>query len=219
MPYLISGLLVFTYILVHYFVKGWIGFHSNSPWAGSFALNSISAWPKHIILLIWRLIDFGRIGMWIVLFIVLIHARKKLSVLKTIEFKGMIVITIGLLIVLGLNFVIYKGVNAHRYLLPLYFSTSLIFFLIVKAVMGHKYKSLIWIVCISLWSGHFWIYPDHVSQGWDSSLAHVPYYSLRSNMIDYLEKHSISISDVGCQFPNIAESRFITLIENEKTHF
>ncbi|PQB06509.1 hypothetical protein BST83_04525 [Polaribacter filamentus] len=52
-------------------------------------------------------------------------------------------------------------------------------------------------------SGNLWLYPREISQGWDATLAHVPYHSLRIEAIDYLNKEKIDVDKVASFFPNL----------------
>ncbi|MEM6321045.1 MAG: hypothetical protein AAF960_25490, partial [Bacteroidota bacterium] len=58
-------------------------------------------------------------------------------------------------------------------------------------------------VFVGLATGNLWIYPKGIAQGWDTTLAHLPYYSLRKKMINFLETEKIPLTDVGTVFPNI----------------
>jgi hypothetical protein len=108
----------------------------------------------------------------------------------------------------------------HRYLIPIYLSFSLltasIFF---SDFVNRKFRLmliLIWFV-ISL-TGNLWIYPNKISKGWDSTLAHLPYYKLRLSAIDYIEASKIDFKDVDSFFPNYYTLEEIDL-KNDKRHF
>ncbi|MEM1119289.1 MAG: hypothetical protein AAGJ18_02505, partial [Bacteroidota bacterium] len=45
--------------------------------------------------------------------------------------------------------------------------------------------------------------PKKIAQGWDATLAHLPYYRLRQKMIDYIDKAAIPYHEVGTVFPCI----------------
>jgi hypothetical protein len=64
-------------------------------------------------------------------------------------------------------------------------------------------------------SGNAWIYPERISQGWDSSLAHLPYYKARNQMINYIKQKNLPLSDIGTAFPNTALFKYIDLTEEE----
>ena len=64
-PYLPAGIIAFSFLAFHYWKTGWIGFHSNSEWAPGFELVSGKQLIKNAIILGWRLLDFGRIFVWL----------------------------------------------------------------------------------------------------------------------------------------------------------
>ena len=63
--FLPSVVIAATWLWLHYQHTGWIGFHSDSPWASSFQQVSLAQMLKNAILFIWRLLDFGRITVWL----------------------------------------------------------------------------------------------------------------------------------------------------------
>jgi hypothetical protein len=119
---------------------------------------------------------------------------------------------------LSVSFLSYNGLNAHRYILPVYltFSLLVVFMLFNSPVVG---KSKIFIlICIGLLSGHLWIYPKPISQGWDASLAHFPYYELRDKILQDLKAQNIGIEEVACVFPNQSEMRYMDLTGSKLKH-
>ena len=91
---------------------------------------------------------------------------------------------------------------------------SSMIFLYILFETGIEKKLTRWIYFISLaglLSGNFWIYPDQIAKGWDSTLAHLPYYKIRAEMIRYIEKEKIPINQVGTEFPNTATFENIDL--------
>ncbi len=55
---------------------------------------------------------------------------------------------------------------------------------------------------MGLITGNLWIYPRDIAQGWDASLAHVPYFQLRQDAIKYMDKNNIKIEETATFFPN-----------------
>jgi hypothetical protein len=88
-------------------------------------------------------------------------------------------------------------------------------FLIFNFINKEKIKFLLFaIILTGLLSGNLWIYPKKISQGWDSSLAQLNYFKLRKNMIGYMQKENIKITETGCTFPNIAQTKYLELNED-----
>ncbi|PIZ05271.1 MAG: hypothetical protein COY57_08190 [Flavobacteriales bacterium CG_4_10_14_0_8_um_filter_32_5] len=96
-------------------------------------------------------------------------------------------------------------------MLPFILIISLITaYLISHLSHSDKLKKFVFVVLIfgSL-SGNFWVYPNKIAQGWDSTLGHIPFYSLQQKMNTYLDKNQITFSEVGTAFPMLGEHSVI----------
>lgn len=210
--------IFFAYNLYHFKIKGWIGYHDDSPWEEHFIKVGFTGILRNIGLLIWRIFDFGRIFIFIVIFLILLLNFKDIA--KDKLFYRLVVILGIILICLSISFILYKGLSGHRYLLPVYLVFSLIgIYLLFEKIRNEKLKYLVFfLLTIGLLSGNFWIYPEKISQGWDSSLAHMPYYQLRNRMLLFLEKEDIAVENVACVFPNKVEIKYLRLDDNMHKH-
>jgi len=212
--YLPALFISLFYNLYHYKVKGWIGYHEDSPWQSNFEITNFKGFIRNIGILIWRLIDFGRIFIWIAAVIISFPILK--SLFKDRNIKKIALIFIISLFISSISFLLYKSLTAHRYILPLYLIFSLLTsYLIFEKVKKIKLKYLFFsIVLAGMLSGNFWIYPEKVAQGWDSTLAHLHYYKLRNEMLKYMEENNISINETASSFPNTAELKYLDLSNN-----
>ncbi len=215
----VPALLIFiAFSIWHYLQKGWIGYHDNSPWAELFERVGLKGLIYNIGILGWRITDFGRIGIWIVFLVLLLKFRK--DILKTRETRVLLLIFIVILVFLPANMVWAKNLLGHRYLLPVYISFSLLCAnILFTQKLNPKLRAALmtfWIV--SLVAGNLWVYPDRISKGWDSTLAHLPYYKLRQQAIQYLDEQKIDFAGVQSFFPNIAPIDEIDL-NNDKRIF
>ncbi|MBW1294899.1 hypothetical protein [Aquimarina litoralis] len=202
--YIPAFLIFITYSWIHFREKGWIGFHEDSPWSGSFASVGLRGVLFNIAVLGWRILDFGRIGIWLVFFILFLKYRKQMF---TSDYIKRVAFFFGcLVIILPLNMLWAKGLLANRYLIPIYLIFSIMCATILFSdFVNHKLR----IILITIWttliiSGNFWIYPPKISQGWDATLAHLPYYDLRLKGKEFLDTQGILIEDVASFFPNVA---------------
>lgn len=218
MLYLPALLLFITFSTYHYQQTGWIGYHKLSPWANCFERVDFKGFIRNIFFLGWRLIDFGRIGIWVIFFFLLI--KYKTLIFKDNKNHALYFLFIVLFILLPLNMLWAKNLMGHRYLIPIYLSFSLLTAsLLFSDFVNRKFRLmliLIWFV-ISL-TGNLWIYPNKISKGWDSTLAHLPYYKLRLSAIDYIKASKIDFKDVDSFFPNYYTLEEIDL-KNDKRHF
>ena len=200
--YLPAFIIFILFNSYHYYEKGWIGYHKDSPWAACFEKVDFKGFIFNIGLLGWRIIDFGRIAVWIVFAYILL--KYKSQILKDKKNHILFFTFVVVLFVLPLNMLWAKGLLMHRYLIPIYILISLLTAtLLFSDYVTSKLRNIIivfWLI-VSL-SGNFWIYPPKVSKGWDATLGHLPYYKLRWEAIHYLEAEKIDLKDVDTFFPN-----------------
>ncbi|WP_299314061.1 hypothetical protein [uncultured Aquimarina sp.] len=216
--YIPAFLIFIVFSLIHFQEKGWIGFHQDSPWQESFEKVEFTGVIFNIAVLGWRILDFGRIGIWIVLFILFAKYRKQ--IIKDPRIRQISFFFACILFLLPLNMLWAKGLLGNRYLIPIYLFCSL---LCATILFSDFVTRKLRVVLILTWatiiiSGNFWIYPPKVSQGWDATLAHLPYYNLRLKAKKYLDDHKIDFHSVASFFPNDAGIDAIEL-NGEKRSF
>lgn len=204
-----AGALIF--LAWHYLRKGWIGYHPDSPWAPSFELIvDPGMFIRNTVILTWRLLDFGRIFFWLALFWLIWQKRKRPDLLKLF----------ALPLILALVFfpvmVLYAHLSAHRYLLPFFLALSLSSLQLLQGsldlAVAKKIKILI---IIGLVTGNCWVYPATVAQGWDSTLAHIPYYRNSKVVLDFMEAQGIAPDSTGTAFPEIGPRKYRDLSDED----
>jgi hypothetical protein len=198
--YFLSSLPGCIYVSWRLLTKGWLQTHPNSPWAGLWAFADVKTFLKNCFFLIQRYLDFGRV--FIFLFIVIslfIFGRKIIADSKNKQLLFLALLSVFFIIVVSL---LSTNTFGHRYFIVSYICFILGSFIILDAFYTSK-KIIFPLLLIALVSGNLWIYPREMSQGWDASLAHVPYHSLRKEAIQYLHKEKIDIEKVASFFPNL----------------
>ena len=214
-PYLPGGLLALTFLLIHYFYTGWIGYHEGSPWAPSFEKVTGMGIFKNIAIIGWRFIDFGRIFLLASTVYLFIQTKDRLQLPYRLP-----LLFLSLCFVLLPSLIIHQYLSAHRYLLPL-FVVANIFFLQCLSLLFNETRfksSLIYlIVVLGYVTGNLWIYPKNIAQGWDSTLAHLPYYQLRAKMINYIEEAQIPFESIGTVFPESGLLKYKDLVHSQKS--
>jgi hypothetical protein len=202
--YIPAFVLFLAYFTYHYQIKGWVGYHEDSPWAPSFEAVNLLHVIRNIGILGWRMLDFGRIGIWLAVCILLFKYKKTAldAFTESPILKPVIIVGLGL----GLQMIWAGGLLGHRYLLPMYILIALlvVVMLFKPFVSSQLRKGLITIWVTMLVTGHLWIYPASIAQGWDSSLAYLPYQQMRKEMIHYIDQKGIKINEVQAFFPALS---------------
>lgn len=213
------ALIMFSYYAYHFIELGWWISTPNEGWSEHRQLSSFSGMVRNVGILGWRFLDFGRLGLWLLL------GALSWRLWINLKNKDARTILLGLLPLTLLFFqapslILIQNPIGHRYLMPV-FLTFALWVVYLLASSSWSQKMIRWIgvsLLLLLWSGHLWVYPAKIAQGWDSSLAHVPYFELRQKMIDYLAEAKIPLETVGTEFPNNVPLYLVDL-NNEKSEF
>lgn len=223
-PFIPGGLIALAFMLHHYSETGWIGYHENSTWAPSFERVDAKGFFKNLAVLTWRLVDFGRIFLWVAflaLGVFLFRKRGNPWPRKySVRWKSLLLLLMVFLFTV-LNQLPYKGLLAHRYLLPVFLCLNFLGFALLfnpnlSTSFSRKARKVVYaIVLLGFLTGNFWIYPNKISQGWDSTLAHLPWYDLEKEVELFLHENEIPREEVGTAFPNIGPRKFIALNDSE----
>jgi hypothetical protein len=212
----LPALLVFViFSLYHFNLVGWIGFHSNSPWKNSFEAVDFKGVLYNIGIVGWRFLDSGKVIVWIIFALLLFKYKKQLFISKKVKILAISFVIIAS--VLALNMIWAKGLLQHRYLLPVYLLFSVfvakLLFSKLTPTSFKKVGTISWLVVML--TGNVWVYPQHISKGWDSTLAHLPYYNLRQESIRFLKDEKIRVEEVSTFFPNNMSFDLIDLNSNK----
>lgn len=127
----------------------------------------------------------------------------------------------GSLLILLFILMVRTNPILHRYFIVYFLLHGLCLgVLLFKDDFGILKKGILTLVTLALVSGHLWIYPnkDLLTQGWDASLAHVPYFNLRQQMTDYIEEEGIAYQQITTAFPNV-NGTYYSDLSKEKWNF
>lgn len=210
-PYIPSGLFALAFLIWHYSQTNWIGYHANSPWAASFEkIEGLGGLIRNFAVLGWRYVDFGRIFLWLAGGIATFILYRQKSLLGT-RLQQLLLLLILSIVILSPSQLVHKYLVVHRYNIPGFIALTLLVYHLLFGLLLHRKRlveNLFVIALLGLISGNFWVYPKKISQGWDSTLAHLPYYKVRTEMFDYIEQKGIRVENIGTAFPEIGAFKY-----------
>lgn len=210
------GLLaLILFLLLFKINKGWVIHNTvSNAWEASGTFASFQRMIWNTMILIWRLLDFGRIGLF-VFFLFFIFKSISLRRFQDYKLKILTLIIIGQFVLFFPILIISQIPFGHRYFLSIIIPSIILTVYWIKNYV--KFSSIFLIgTFLLLISGHFWLYPKGISQGWDASTIHWNYFKVSEKMYDYIEENKIDKKEIGTFFPN-KSSRYLTHIENNKS--
>ena len=213
--YLPAGIITLAWMFWHQRVAGWNFVPPDETYGTQRDVVSALGVLRNVALVVWRCLDFGRVFLWGFLGVVSLFYlfRKRKLEEKTRQILAMMIVP---LIGYTIFFAPFFNQVGHRYFLIVYVLAVIWASMeLGKITSGGKRWVVFIIVAIGMASGHFWIYPRDISKGWDSSLAHVPYFDLRTKMVDHILEQGIDPGEVVTDFPNIKGRKYTDLKDED----
>ncbi len=194
---------------------------TESPWVETWAKpGSILEMLKNMAAFILRMTENGRFFVWGALIVTLIRAVKQ-KTLKTLigdTDKPFVLVLVFFAVIYFYFAVSTKMIISTRYYLVIFFIATILLYRLAENIFSKGIIRKITIVALFLQiSGHFWVYPEKVSQSWDATLAHIPFYELRKECLNFIEEKGIKYSDISAGFCFAGNQKNIDLISRDRT--
>ncbi len=209
-------IFVIGYYSYHYYQTGWLLKHDASPWRTCYEPVDVQGFIRNFIILIWRFVDFGKLFYWLPLLFFIGHFRRRFIIDK--KFRDLSILLFLIIIITAPSMLLFKVLAGHRYLIPIYvLAACLSMYLLFHSNLKQKIlRTMYALVFTGILSGYFWTYPDHIAKGWDATVMHVPFHSLKLNVIEYMNEKNIKFSEVGSGIPNTYELKYTHLTEDNR---
>lgn len=211
--YVLGGMPSIVFVVWRLVSVGYLQTHPDSPWSDCWGIVSINGFFVNLVVLSHRYLDFGRILVLTILTCLVYVKRKHL--LFTKEIKQLILLSVCSVWIIILVSLISINPFGHRYFIisfiPIYIVIAKLIYQLLKPTQVLLF-SLVLISCLI--SGNLWVYPRSIAQGWDASLAHYPYSSLRNKALNYMYQNNIPINKTASFFPNETIIKNIDLSSN-----
>lgn len=196
--YLIGSSSAVVYLLWRIYSIGWIHTRPNSPYEKIWFAASENMFFRNVIILAHRYLDFGRIFIFLFILFSIIKFRKSFF---SKEIKQLVLLAFSAGIFVIITSLSANNPMGHRYFLSSYLVLILLSFVAVNSFYKKKYFIYTFLI-FGLITGNLWIYPREIAQGWDASLAHLPYHKLRKEALDFMNENKINIEETTTFFPN-----------------
>lgn len=211
--YFISFSLLMFFFVYQYNILGWIVKTPSPNWNEQRELATIPNVIKNSIAIVRNFLDYGRIVL-IIVTIMLLYKYFKEHMDDRIK-KVLIAIFVFSVGMSGF-FIFFTNPIGHRYYMFSYILIVLLFLLLIDLTFVKFKKSYLFgIVLLGFVTGHLWIYPTTIAQGWDSSLAYLRYFKLRNSMESFIQIKGLDKKEIGTNLP-LNKKKYTDLISDEQ---
>jgi hypothetical protein len=214
LKYVPGIIALFLFLLLFKLNNGWVIHNTVSKaWESSGELASFYQMLRNTAIFIWRLIDFGRAGIFL-FFLFFIIKTISLRRFQDNSLKILFLIIISQFVVFFPVIITSQNPFGHRYLLSMIIPAII---LTVFWIRNYMKLSSLWLVLtfVVLFSGHFWLYPLKISKGWDATTMHWKYFKVSEKMNFFIVENRIDKKEIGTFFPN-QRSRYLTHLEEDQ---
>lgn len=200
--YALGGLPAIGFVSWRLIAKGWLIANPHANWGNAWGFESAtdfaSNFLRNAVVLAHRFLDFGRIG--VLLFIGYVLLRRGIPKDWARVGPLLVIAVFSTMVVYGTSLLI-RNPMSHLYYLPSFLALALLAFVLLEQLPLRRwiYAALLALLLL----GHLLIYPPRIAQGWDASLAHLPYWPLRTQALRYMDEAGIPIGATASFFPNV----------------
>ena len=211
--YFIPSFIFFTiWNIYHYKHTGWYLVGGNPKWAEHYQTVGLKDILKNCLLIVRNLLDFGRIFLWMTMFSLSIIYYKKIKELCGKKKVSVLFIFIASITLFSLFVIFIANPIGHRYMMLWYILAIVLLLQASEAIKPTLLrKGTLILTAMFVLTGNLWIYPDKIAQGWDSTLGHLPYFSLREKAFNYIEEQGLENDRIGAGFMLHSDARFVDL--------
>jgi hypothetical protein len=207
-PYLPVAGLTLLWLWAHYRAVGWLLTPPPETYGAHRQVVGVLDMIRNLGIVGWRFLDFGRVGIWLVLLGVLVFSGRPNQIQKS-QFRKLLVMFLAPAALLTVLFIPFSNPIGMRYFLVCYLLLMLgVIWLVGQLVAKRWRKWVLGFMGLALLSGHFWVYPDNIAKSWDSSLAHVPWFMMDDLAKGVFEEGEAEKQVLCTDFPMLASRKY-----------
>lgn len=202
---------IIAWHLYHYSVTGWMISTPSTTWESQRSFANPHQLLSNVIGITRGFVDYGIIALSLLFLFTLYQTRK--TKWNNIE-KQLLIILIIVFVGMNGSMIFFSNPIGHRYFMIIH--VVIILLIVSRLEQIENFQFLSFIVFTAFLSGHFWLYPNGRSNGWDVTLKYISYEKNRSQFWDYLIENNISSQEIESAFPLFCSLKQTNLTKGER---
>ncbi|MDR3137880.1 MAG: glycosyltransferase family 39 protein [Tannerellaceae bacterium] len=213
LPYLPVCVLLLAYFLYYFSHNAWFFSEEGaSNYSEHYSLpeNGMMI-VRHFAELVFRFVENGRfVVSFLALYVLIGILKRKWNLSEEEKTLGLFfLLMIGLF--LFFVFITRMPFNPRYFMLHFFILSLLTLRLLINQWNNRKMKTICWVILLFTLTGHFWIYPEKISQPWESTLLHTSYYTVRKECFEYIDSNQIEYSELAANWCLYGNRGFVEL--------
>lgn len=197
--------------LYHYDQTGWMISTPSDSWKTHRDVATAQQLISNIIGIARGFTDYGLLPFSILfLFAIATFRSKPLSS----NIRKIFFTTTLIFVVLNASMLLFSNPIGHRYFMIIHAGMLLLIISQWKWIAFRKAWAVI--IVAAFISGHFWLYPQQFSNGWDVTLKYISYEKNRKDFFEYISENNIPAEEIASAFPLFCSEQQTNLTTGER---
>ncbi len=209
----VFGYFLFLYLYRIYMNQSISLLRENTPWSEGRKWVDARQFIINVAVVGRFFLDNGRCFIWLVFAFLFYKYKKRIFTDYPLVWTLFGCIMLLLLLV---TLPVTNPMGPRYFIIPFLLFSFVSGLLIFRTFSLKRARIICILLVIGLWSGHYWVHPERLSVAWDTTLAHLPYYQLRKDALQYIDDQQINYADISSFFPATAEGKYIELNNDER---
>jgi 4-amino-4-deoxy-L-arabinose transferase-like glycosyltransferase len=202
--YLTAVVVATTFFIYQYVDLGWIIVTPNKTYAQHREAAGLMRIIKNTAAFGKNLLEYGRLFVWLPMIGVLLYLWKTKNIRLSKKTQVLLISLVVFMALFFIGMVPFSNPMGPRYFMICFILATVLFINLIHELpwfTSFRPKVMVGIVGVAFLTGHLWIYPPTIAQGWDSSLAYLNYYPQEETLYAYLIENNIPSQEVGTNLP------------------
>lgn len=195
----------------HYLQTGWMISTPSESWQTHREVAGLKQMISNTVGIVRGFVDYGIVALSLLFCFALATIRQaEISV----EVRKILLTTILVFLALATSILLFSNPVGHRYFMTIHVGMLLL----IVAQWSYIRAQKLWIVILTtaFISGHFWLYPVEISNGWDVTLKYISYEQNRKSFFKYLSENNIPPEEIASAFPLFCSQQQTNLTSGER---
>jgi len=201
--YIIAIAIFIGFLFYQYSQLGWILISESNNYKKHREVAGILRIGKNAAAFIKNLLDFGRFAIWIPLLVMVFKFIKMKKFNNDAKSYRILIALAVFTCIFFVGFVPFSNPMGPRYFMICFILANFLFINLLCnfSLRILKRKIAVFIIIFFFVTGHLWIYPSTISQGWDGSLSYLNYFKQEEQMLQFLKEEQLETSRIGTNIP------------------